>query len=104
MTIAETQDEAERNVVESATQLRVLRSREIDLSGLPPEITHGDPDDAVELLLEESHTDRQSTLLIRTAEPIIDPAWTVEEVGLEDVVLAYMGRPAADAEPTRIGR
>jgi len=28
-----------------------------DLSGLPPEITKGDPDDAIELLLEESHTD-----------------------------------------------
>jgi hypothetical protein len=36
MTIAETQDEAERSVVRSAPQLRVLRSREIDLSGLPP--------------------------------------------------------------------
>jgi ABC-2 type transport system ATP-binding protein len=55
-------------------------------------------------VIEESHTDRQSTLLIRTEEPIIDPAWSVEEVGLEDVVLAYMGRPSVDAEPTRIGR
>jgi ABC-2 type transport system ATP-binding protein len=37
-----------------------------------------------------SHTDRQSTLLIRTAAPVLDPAWTVEPVGLEDLVLAYM--------------
>jgi ABC-2 type transport system ATP-binding protein len=37
-----------------------------------------------------SHTDRQSTLLIRTGAPVLDPAWTVEPVGLEDLVLAYM--------------
>ena len=53
-------------------------------------------------VIEASHTDRQSTLLVRTEEPIIDPAWTVEEVGLEDIVLAYMGRPAAGTEPARI--
>jgi len=55
-------------------------------------------------VIEEAHTDRQSTLLIRTQEPIIDPSWSVAEVGLEDIVLAYMGRPAADAEPARVGR
>ncbi len=41
-----------------------------------------------------THTDRQSTLLVRTEEPIHDPAWTVSQVGLEDLVLAYMSRPA----------
>ncbi|MGA8207291.1 MAG: ABC transporter ATP-binding protein [Candidatus Dormiibacterota bacterium] len=41
-------------------------------------------------VIEASHTDRQSTLLVRTEEPILDPAWTVEQVGLEDLVLAYM--------------
>ena len=55
-------------------------------------------------VIEESHTDRQSTLLVHTEEPIIDPAWSVEEVSLEDIVLAYMGRPADDAEPRRISR
>jgi ABC-2 type transport system ATP-binding protein len=43
-------------------------------------------------VIHASHTDRQSTLLVRTAEPIHDPAWTVEEVSLEDLVLAYMGQ------------
>jgi ABC-2 type transport system ATP-binding protein len=43
-------------------------------------------------VIEESHTDRQSTLLIRTDDPILDPAWTVTPVNLEDLVLAYMGR------------
>jgi ABC-2 type transport system ATP-binding protein len=41
------------------------------------------------------HTDRQSTYLIRTEQPIHDPAWTVTELTLEDVVLAYMGRDGA---------
>jgi ABC-2 type transport system ATP-binding protein len=48
-------------------------------------------------VIEERHTDRQSTFLVRTSDPILDPAWTVEQVDLEDIVLAYMGR-AADAE------
>jgi len=48
-------------------------------------------------VVQASHTDRQSTLLIRTDEPILDPAWSVEEVSLEDLVLAYMGQAAADA-------
>jgi len=43
-------------------------------------------------VIEASHTDRQSTLLVRTSEPIHDPSWAVEEVGVEDLVLAYMGR------------
>ena len=41
-------------------------------------------------VISASHTDRQTTVLIRTSEQILDPAWTVAEVGLEDVVLAYM--------------
>jgi ABC-2 type transport system ATP-binding protein len=45
-------------------------------------------------VIEASHTERQTTLLIRTDAPILDPAWTVEEVGLEDLVLAYMGQAA----------
>ncbi|WUH97906.1 ABC transporter ATP-binding protein [Spirillospora sp. NBC_00431] len=47
-------------------------------------------------VVSESHTDRQSTFLVRTGEPIHDPAWTVGQVGLEDLVLAYMS-----AEPAR---
>ncbi|RZT20294.1 ABC-2 type transport system ATP-binding protein [Kribbella sp. VKM Ac-2569] len=45
-----------------------------------------------------SHTDRQSTYLIRTDKPILDPAWTVSQLTLEDLVLAYMGR---DVQPER---
>ena len=39
-----------------------------------------------------SHTDVQTTLLVRTTGKILDPAWTVSEVSLEDLVLAYMSQ------------
>jgi ABC-2 type transport system ATP-binding protein len=52
-------------------------------------------------VIESSHTERQSTFLIRTTDPIFDPAWTVEEVGLEDLVLAYMGQAASAARNER---
>jgi ABC-2 type transport system ATP-binding protein len=48
-------------------------------------------------VVEATHTERQSTLLVHSESPILDPAWTVEQVNLEDLVLAYM-RQAADAE------
>jgi len=51
-------------------------------------------------VIEESHTDKQSTLLVRTDEPIHDPAWTVTPVGLEELVLAYMN-PANDIPARR---
>jgi len=40
-----------------------------------------------------SHTDRQSTYVVRTDAPTLDPAWAVSNLGLEDLVLAYMSRP-----------
>ena len=48
-------------------------------------------------VIEASHTDRQSTLLIRSDGPVLDPAWTVRPVTLDDLVLAYMSR-ARDTE------
>jgi ABC-2 type transport system ATP-binding protein len=53
-------------------------------------------------LIIESHTDVQSTLLVRHNGPVLDPAWSVCDVSLEDLVLAYIGRdthrtPAAHA-------
>jgi ABC-2 type transport system ATP-binding protein len=51
-------------------------------------------------VIQESHTDKQSNLLIRTDEPILDPAWTVTPVSLEDLVIAYMSR-AGDDTPAR---
>jgi ABC-2 type transport system ATP-binding protein len=56
---------------------------------------------ANQVVIESSHTERQSTFLIRTEDPIHDPAWTVEEIGLEDLVLAYMGQAAAASRQLR---
>ncbi len=43
-------------------------------------------------VISASHTDRQTTLLVRTGGPVLDPAWSVSQVGLEDLVLAYMSQ------------
>jgi ABC-2 type transport system ATP-binding protein len=51
-------------------------------------------------VIEESHTDKQSTLLVRTGEPIHDPAWTVTPVSMEELVLTYMN-PANDIPARR---
>jgi ABC-2 type transport system ATP-binding protein len=51
-------------------------------------------------VIEASHTDRQSTLLIRSDGPVLDPAWTVRPVTLDDLVLAYMSR-ARDTKTSR---
>jgi ABC-2 type transport system ATP-binding protein len=45
-------------------------------------------------VISASHTDVQTTLLVRTSGPVLDPAWTVSGVGLEDLVLAYMSQAA----------
>jgi ABC-2 type transport system ATP-binding protein len=54
-----------------------------------------------QFVIEESHTDRQSTLLVRHEGPILDPSWTVEDLDLEDLVLAYMGQAAASTRRRR---
>ena len=43
-------------------------------------------------VISASHTDRQTTLIVRTDAAVHDPAWTVSPVGLEDLVLAYMSQ------------
>ena len=51
-------------------------------------------------VITERHTDKQSSLLVRTDGPVLDPAWAVTPVSLEDLVLAYMSR-ADNATPAR---
>lgn len=46
-------------------------------------------------VISAKHTDRQTTVLVRTEAPILDPAWSVAELGLEDLVLEYMANPTA---------
>jgi ABC-2 type transport system ATP-binding protein len=43
-------------------------------------------------VISASHTDVQTTLLVHTTGPVLDPAWTVSQVGLEDLALAYMSQ------------
>jgi ABC-2 type transport system ATP-binding protein len=50
-------------------------------------------------VIEDSHTDRQSTLIVRSTTPIDDPSLTVEQLTLEDLVLAYMSQTATDPHP-----
>ena len=46
-------------------------------------------------VVRASHTDRQTTLLVRTDQPVLDPRWAVSDVGLEELVLAYMASAGA---------
>ena len=55
---------------------------------------------AGQVVITESHTDKQSSLLVRTDGPLLDPAWAVKPVSMEDLVLAYMSR-AGDDTPAR---
>jgi ABC-2 type transport system ATP-binding protein len=61
---------------------RQLTGPRTDLSALPADWE----------VISASHTDRQSTLLVRTPSPVSDPAWTADPIGLEDMVLSYMSR------------
>jgi len=65
-------------------------------SGRPHTIT------GVANVLHESVTNRQATLLVQTDGPIIDPAWTVQETSLEDIVLAYLEPELAPAGLTEL--
>jgi ABC-2 type transport system ATP-binding protein len=66
---------------------QLLTGARRDPSALPPN----------QQVVTASHTDRQSTILVRSDEPVLDPSWSVSQIDLEDLVLAYMG--LAKAEP-----
>jgi ABC-2 type transport system ATP-binding protein len=50
-------------------------------------------------VIEDSHTDRQSTLIVRSTAPLDDPSVTVEQLTLEDLVLAYMTQTPRNPQP-----
>ncbi|MFE9688708.1 ABC transporter ATP-binding protein [Micromonospora sp. NPDC005806] len=81
--------------------LVVLHSSRVRLEGAVDDLvaTHrqlvgprhaGEPITGVQAVLRASQTDRQSTLLARV-DGVVDPEWTVHDVTLEDVILAYLG-------------
>ncbi|MGB8195725.1 MAG: ABC transporter ATP-binding protein [Acidimicrobiales bacterium] len=43
-------------------------------------------------VVEVSHTERQTTVVVASDDPILDPTWSVEALTLEDLVLAYMSQ------------
>jgi ABC-2 type transport system ATP-binding protein len=50
-------------------------------------------------VIRESHTERQTTLLVRTNGHVADSSWRIDEVGLEEIVLAYLGQQSARGAP-----
>jgi len=54
-------------------------------------------------LVQAVRTARQTTLLIRGNKPVTDPAFEASDVGLEELVLGYMGQHSAPAHLTAIG-
>jgi ABC-2 type transport system ATP-binding protein len=44
----------------------------------------------VDEIVRERHSGRQMTLLARLSAPVVDPTWSVDEIGLEELLLAYM--------------
>jgi ABC-2 type transport system ATP-binding protein len=54
-------------------------------------------------VIRESHTERQTTLLVRADGHVYDTCWEQHEVDLEEIVLAYLGyRPGAPAATASI--
>jgi ABC-2 type transport system ATP-binding protein len=52
--------------------------------------------DRVHSVIRASHTARQTTLIVRANGHLYDSRWQVDEVGLEEIVLAYLGRRGAN--------
>ncbi len=48
-------------------------------------------------VIRESHTERQTTLLVRANGHVHDARWEVHEVDLEEIVLAYLGQTGGSA-------
>ncbi|MFB6617737.1 ABC transporter ATP-binding protein [Streptomyces sp. NPDC085524] len=62
-----------------ATHFRLTTARR-DAAGLPEGMR----------VIHETHTERQSTFIVRAEKPVQDPSWVLEPLGLEDLVLTYM--------------
>jgi ABC-2 type transport system ATP-binding protein len=56
-------------------------------------------------VIEASHTERQTTLLVRVNGHLFDSSWDVQEVSLEDIVLAYLslGQQANESPQAPLG-
>jgi ABC-2 type transport system ATP-binding protein len=50
-------------------------------------------------VIRSSHTERLTTLLVRTDSRGVGSGWEIHQVSLEDIVLAYLSRPTARSMP-----
>jgi ABC-2 type transport system ATP-binding protein len=89
-------------------ELVVIRDGRVRLSGEIDQIlsehrwVSGAPEQTSRLpagvdVITETQHERHNALLVRTVQPLINPALTVAPVDLEDLVLAYLERPAPTA-------
>ncbi len=61
---------------------RMLLGRRRDLTDIERSLT----------VIKATQTERQTRLLVRCDGPVLDPSWEITEVGLEDIILGYMGQ------------
>jgi ABC-2 type transport system ATP-binding protein len=54
---------------------------------------------SIHTVIEARHTDRQTTLLVRTNGPLFGSSWEVQDVSMEDIVLAYLSQQMRDRLP-----
>ena len=52
-------------------------------------------------VIETSHAERQTTLLVRTNGPLYGSTWEAQEPSLEDIVLAYLGQELSDSNQAK---
>ena len=65
-------------------------------------VTIGEPDLENQEIIQSFRVGRQEEIIVRSNGPVVDPAWEIEALNLEDIVLAYMGQGRLDAhEPPR---
>jgi ABC-type multidrug transport system ATPase subunit len=55
----------------------------------------------VDAIVQESHTERQTTLLVRAGGHLYDARWTVSTPDLEEIVLAYLAQRPRPADTTQ---
>jgi ABC-2 type transport system ATP-binding protein len=52
-------------------------------------------------VIARTDTQRQTTLLVHSDRPPLDPTWTTARVGLEEIALAYMAQPTTGQQTLR---
>ena len=52
-------------------------------------------------MIDRTDTERQTAALVRVDGPIVDPAWVVRDVDLEEIVLGYLGAREGLSAPGR---